>query len=185
MPKKALKPAGLELLTQFRAGDQGAFAELYRLHSPGVFRFALYMTGDKGRADEVTQDVFVWLVHHPSGFDAERGELGAYLAGVARKMLQRRQREERRWLPIEDATMETAPRGEADAEAAMLRSAIGSLPARYREVVALCDLEGFSYEEAAAALECAPGTVRSRLHRARGFLALKLQARTAGVRCEA
>jgi RNA polymerase sigma-70 factor (ECF subfamily) len=139
------------------------------------------MTGGAGRADDVTQDVFVWLVHHPAAFHADRGALAA-LAGVARKYLQRRQREERRWPPLADAVMETPPRGEAAVEAAMLRSAIASLPARYREVVALCDLEGFNYEEAAAALDCAPGTVRSRLHRARAFLTKKLQTRMP-VRC--
>jgi RNA polymerase sigma-70 factor (ECF subfamily) len=172
----------LERLTRFRAGDGEAFAELYRLHSPAVFRFVLYMTGDAGRADDVTQDVFVWLVRHPAAFHVDCGELAAWLAGVARKYLQRRQREERRWAPLADAVMETPPRGEAAVEAAMLRSAIASLPARYREVVALCDLEGFNYEEAAAALDCAPGTVRSRLHRARAFLTKKLQTRM-HVRC--
>jgi RNA polymerase sigma-70 factor (ECF subfamily) len=190
--REELRPAGIKqigpaLLTRFRAGDGEAFGELYRIYSRGVFRFVLYMTGDATRADEVTQDVFVWLVHHPAGFDAERGELGAYLAGVARKLLQRRQREARRWAPIGEAVMGTSSRGEAALEAAMeaamLRDAIAALPARYREVVALCDLEGFSYEEAAAALDCPPGTVRSRLHRARGFLAKKLQAGTPA-RCE-
>ena len=177
------QPASPELLNRFRGGDGEAFAELYRRHSPGVFRFALYMTGDAGRAEEVTQDVFVWLVHHPAGFDANRGELGAYLAGVARKILQRRQRNERRWAPIGETPAEAAPRGEAAAEAAMLRAAIAALPPRYRQVIALCDLEGFSYEEASAALEVAPGTVRSRLHRARAFLGKKLNPKKEACAC--
>jgi RNA polymerase sigma-70 factor (ECF subfamily) len=48
------------------------------------------------------------------------------------------------------------------------------LPSHYREVVVLCDLQEMSYDEAAAALNCAIGTVRSRLHRARTLLAAKL-----------
>jgi RNA polymerase sigma-70 factor (ECF subfamily) len=56
-----------------------------------------------------------------------------------------------------------------------LLQAIAALPLRYREAVALCDLEGKSYEEASVILECPVGTVRSRLHRARGLLARKLE----------
>ena len=49
--------------------------------------------------------------------------------------------------------------------------------ARFEEVVALCELQELSYVEAAAALDCAVGTVRSRLHRARAMLAAKLRER--------
>ena len=54
--------------------------------------------------------------------------------------------------------------------------AVLSLPPAYREAVVLCDLGDASYEEAAAALECPIGTVRSRLNRARAILAQKLGA---------
>jgi RNA polymerase sigma-70 factor (ECF subfamily) len=57
-----------------------------------------------------------------------------------------------------------------------LRRAILKLPVRYREVVVLCDLQELSYADAAAALDCAVGTVRSRLHRARALLAAKMRA---------
>ncbi len=56
-----------------------------------------------------------------------------------------------------------------------VRKAIGTLPENYREVVVLCELEEMSYEEAAAALGCPVGTVRSRLHRARAILLEKLR----------
>jgi RNA polymerase sigma-70 factor, ECF subfamily len=56
-----------------------------------------------------------------------------------------------------------------------VRHAIGTLPENYREVVVLCELEEMSYEEAATALDCPVGTVRSRLHRARGILVEKLR----------
>jgi RNA polymerase sigma-70 factor (ECF subfamily) len=56
-----------------------------------------------------------------------------------------------------------------------LRRAVSSLPRRYREVVVLCDLEDVDYAEAASALGCPIGTVRSRLHRARLLLAEKLR----------
>jgi RNA polymerase sigma-70 factor (ECF subfamily) len=53
---------------------------------------------------------------------------------------------------------------------AALRRAVQALPRRYREVVILCDLEEVDYADAAVALGCPIGTVRSRLHRARGLL---------------
>jgi len=58
-----------------------------------------------------------------------------------------------------------------------VRQAIVSLPAAYREVVVLCDLQEMDYRDAAATLDCPVGTVRSRLHRARTMLMAKLQSR--------
>src|SRR5271154_8267 len=55
-----------------------------------------------------------------------------------------------------------------------VRQAVGTLPENYREVVVLCELEEMSYEDAASALDCPVGTVRSRLHRARALLVEKL-----------
>lgn len=164
-----------DLLRRFRAGDRDAFTAIYRTHQVCVFRFARLMTGDPMKAAEVTQDVFVWLVHHPDAFDPERGGLSGFLVGVARKFLKRRFSDEQRWVPLE--TDIAAPSAESDADlhdAEVLRQAIAALPVRYREVVALCSLEGKSYEDAAAILDCAVGTVRSRLHRARALLARKL-----------
>jgi len=167
------------LIERFRQGDRDAFTALYRIHHPALFRFALHMTGDTIRAAEITQDAFVWLIHHPGDFDPDRGNLAAFLGGVARKLLQRHERNERRWLPLP----ELEPRDHQDAAAdlaraidtAALRKAIALLPWRYREAVVLCDLESKSYDEAAVLLGCAVGTIRSRLHRARQLLARKLQ----------
>lgn len=159
--------------------DREAFTALYRTHQPAVFRFLVSMAGDQAIAAEVTQDVFVWLIHHPDHFDPARGEPAAFLLGVARKFLQRRGRYERRLVPLpENALSIVQPEPqelESDTEA--LRTAISALPPLYREVVVLCDLEGLTYEEAAAAVGCATGTVRSRLHRARQFLTRKLDLR--------
>ena len=169
-----------ELVEQFRLGDRQAFAELYHLHYPAVFRHALYITGDRVRAGEIVQDVFIWLVHHAKEFDESRGDLGPFLSGVARKFILRSRRSESRWVPFDEAAAPVrdaiddssfAEGLERDEEAEQLRKAIAALPERYREAVVHCDLEGRSYEEAASAMECAVGPVRSRLHRARELLA--------------
>jgi RNA polymerase sigma-70 factor (ECF subfamily) len=167
------------LIDRFKAGDREAFAAIYREHQAAVFRFAFHMTADTIAAGEVTQDVFVWLIHHPAAFDPGRGALASFLVGVARKFVQRRTRNARRWLPFDDAVPVAAvgPDLAGGIDAASLRKAIGRLPVRYREAIVLCDLEGRSYEEAAVVLGCAIGTIRSRLHRGRELLARKFQAK--------
>jgi RNA polymerase sigma-70 factor (ECF subfamily) len=178
---RAFEPArGAEaqLIERFRAGDREAMAELYRAHHAAVFRFAFHMTANRDAAAEITQETFVWMIRHPARFDAARGELSAFLNGVARMMARRRERITRRWLPFESLRPGQVHAPENGAERALnanaLRKAIARLPIRYREALALCDLEGKSYEEAAACLGCALGTVRSRLHRGRELLAQRL-----------
>jgi RNA polymerase sigma-70 factor (ECF subfamily) len=62
---------------------------------------------------------------------------------------------------------------------AALHVALRELPVLYRDAVVLCDLEEKSYEESARVMGCPVGTVRSRLHRARGLLAAKLKRQLA------
>jgi RNA polymerase sigma-70 factor, ECF subfamily len=164
-----------DLLGRFRAGDRDAFTEVYRAYHKPVFRFALLMTADQPGAVEVTQDVFIWLIHHPEEFDPSRGDLGSFLIGVARKLLQRRFYDQKRWIALEQIA---EPASQVDwiggHDVTRLRQAVQALPMRYREVVVLCELQEKTYEEAAASLACAVGTIRSRLHRARALLAKKL-----------
>jgi RNA polymerase sigma-70 factor (ECF subfamily) len=171
------------LLAAFAVGSHEAFTILYKRHSRAVFHFAFYMAGDAAQADELTQQVFVWLIHNPAAFDPARGSLPAFLGGVARKFLRRQQRSESRWSPLDDAidalhaiSLSRTPSlvAEAAIDAAQLREAIALLPIRYREVVVLCDLQEKPYAEAARVLDCSIGTVRSRLHRGRNLLARKL-----------
>ncbi len=177
-----------DLIRRFRDGDRDAFTALYRVHSPRVFRFALLMTGDREKAGEVVQDVFVWLIHNAGGFDPARGSLDAFLFGVARKFVLRKLRHERRWAPLDETAalssgLSSSPDAFSQEDTVALKRAIASLPVRYREAVVLCDLEEKTYEEAASVLGCATGTVRSRLHRARDLLARKLRPEKDFQRC--
>ena len=175
-----------QLFEQLRAGQEKAFVALYHRRQPALYRFALQMSGSAPVAEDITQEVFLTLLREECGYDAERGSLVAYLFGVARKMLLRQFDRRRFDVPV-DAGAEERPFAEpVDASDPLtdlacrerveaLRRAVSSLPPRYREVVVLCDLEEVDYVEAAAALGCPIGTVRSRLHRARLLLAEKLR----------
>lgn len=168
-----------ELLRGAREGDEAAFTALYRRRQGAVYRFALHMSGDAAISEDVTQEVFLALLEGGGRFDPSRGSLLSFLYGIARNLLVRRlgakQPKEYTEEPAaDDDVLEDLTRRET-IEA--VRSAVLSLPAPYREAVVLCDLESASYEDAAAALECPVGTVRSRLSRGRGMLAQKLAAK--------
>jgi RNA polymerase sigma-70 factor (ECF subfamily) len=86
--------------------DAHRFAKLYRQHSLKIFRFALHMSGSTAMAEEVTQETFVILIDHPERFDPARGEMGAFLFGVARNLVRRHLERERRFECMEDTLEE-------------------------------------------------------------------------------
>jgi len=176
-----------ELLRLMLSGDEEAFALLYRRRPPGIYRFALQMSGSPTVAEDVTQEVFLFLMREARVFDPTRGSLSAFLMGVARNHVLRRLRGEQGLTSLsadfedentyEQAAMELGPLEDLTRAETIetVRKAVLSLPEKYREVVVLCDLQEMSYVETAAVLGCAIGTVRSRLHRARSLLLDKLR----------
>jgi len=171
-------PSDRDLLRGVKAGDEEAFSLLYRRWQGPVYRFALRMSGSPPLAEDVTQEVFMALLRRSDGYDPSRGELSSYLHGIARNMARRRLERERGLQPLgdeaggDDPMADLARRERAD----LVWDGILTLPLHYREAVVLCDLQGLSYEEAASALGCAVGTVRSRLHRGREQLAQRLRS---------
>lgn len=181
------------LLSRSLAGDAEAFATLYRRRQGGVYRFALHMSGSAVVADDVTQETFLALLRDGRTFDPLRGQLAAYLAGIARKQVLKALAKDRGHEPDdalehqisawEDALGDLLRRESIDA----VRRAVLQLPAQYREAVVLCDLEEMNYADAAVALGVPVGTVRSRLNRGRRLLVERLgkmkEARTTSARC--
>jgi RNA polymerase sigma-70 factor (ECF subfamily) len=175
-----------ELLKRLRSGDEQAFVILYRRRQAALYRFALHISNSMPVAEDVTQEVFLALLREECGYDPARGTLSGYLFGIARKLVLRQLERGRA-----DATLEIDAEDGVLAELAVsddplvdltnregiaaLRRAVFALPRRYREVVVLCDLEELDYADAAVALGCPVGTVRSRLHRARALLLHKLK----------
>ena len=175
-----------ELLLSIRSGDEEAFLVLYRRRQGALYRFALHMSGSATVAEDVTQEVFLAILREECGYDPDRGTLSGYLFGIARKLVLRQLERGRADVVLDeesddgllpelaldkDPLFDLTHREGIDA----LRRAVQALPRRYREVVVLCDLEEVDYADAAVALGCPIGTVRSRLHRARGLLWEKLR----------
>lgn len=193
-----------QLLQRLVRGDTSALESLYRRESGRVYRYALALCGNAAWAADATQEAFVALATRPQGFDPARGQIGAYLAGVARHALAGRWRELRREEPLadpEDAPLAAGVSGgpgehavEADAPSALdaaaspetllvrtqelqaLWAALRALPMVFREAVVLVDLQERPYAEAAQIAGIELNTLRTRLHRARARLATLLGA---------
>ena len=174
-----------QLLAQALDGNEDAFTALYRRRQGSVYRFALHMSGSQQIAEEVTQDVFMFLLQRGRDFDPSRGAVGAFLFGVARnyvrRAIEKSHSQAMMTTPAEDEDVFLVTDSDPVDEIARSQTskavwkAVLSLPEHYREAVVLCDLQELSYADAAEAMGCAIGTIRSRLHRAHEMLVRKLQ----------
>jgi RNA polymerase sigma-70 factor (ECF subfamily) len=172
-----------EFVARLRAGEARAFEELVVTYQHRVFGVALRMLGNAAEAEEVAQEAFVRAHRALADFRGD-AKLSTWLyAVVSRLCLTRLASGERRMARQGEETLmrladkagdpaDAVERGEIEAA---LHRAIAELPEERRIVVVLRDLEGLSYEEIAQTLDLEPGTVRSRLHRARMDLKDKME----------
>lgn len=170
-------------LIQAAGGDPEAFAAIYREYQHVVYRFGCAMTGSESAAEDIVQEAFVALFRDLSRYDPDRASFTTYLYGIARNLSRERLRRDRRFLPLEALGIGTRDAGEvADPSRALegarivkeVRRALRALPARYRELIILCDLHALSYADAAAITDISTAAVRSRLHRGRELLRRRL-----------
>lgn len=176
-------PPDLVLVARAAAGDSDAFTALFHRYQHVVYRFARVMTGKADAAEDITQEVFVAIYRDLANYDATRAAFTTYLYGIARNLTRARLRRERRFFPLDFLTERrgqssyTADPSSAleDAQlASELRRALQKLPARYRELILLCDVHGLSYADAAIVAGLTTAAVRSRLHRGRQLLRRRL-----------
>jgi RNA polymerase sigma-70 factor (ECF subfamily) len=150
------------------AGDERALATVVSEFGGLVRGVARKVLGDDAAAEDVTQDVFVWLWERPDRFDPERGSLRSFLTVVSR-------RRAIDWIRRHDADRRRADRA---AQAAKVRAAVAALPDEQRECVTLAFFGGLSYREVAVQLGIPEGTAKSRLRLALGKLGTTLQPPT-------
>jgi RNA polymerase sigma factor (sigma-70 family) len=176
------EPADDVLLERFTARrEQAAFAALVRRHGPLVLGVCRRVLRHEHDAEDAFQAVFCVLARKAGAIrrgTAVGGWLYAVACRIARKakafQVRRRQREGALPdVPAPDNPPERVP-GEVWP---VLDEEVNRLPERYRRPFVLCHLEGKTYEQAAAELRCAPGTVSSRLVRARRRLRARLTRR--------
>lgn len=160
-----------ELVERFlRRREEKVFREIYRRHAPPVNRFVLRVVGgNDGDADDVVQTTWIRAIERLHLFRWE-SNLRTWLTGIAlncsRELLRKRKRE----IPSERIEEEISRRPSPVRRAidrVDLERAIGNLPAGYREVLVLHDIEGYTHDEIGRLLGIEGGTSKSQLSRAR------------------
>ena len=173
-----VRPPEESVVARARGGDVDAFAVLYRGHSGRVFALCLRMTGDRVRAQELMQDVFVRAWERLASF-REEASFGSWLHRLAVNVVLTSARSDRRRnarVSLAEDLAATESRdgashvGRDPGTALDLERAIAALPPGARAAFVLHDVEGYSHGEIAEITGLAEGTIRAQLHRARRLL---------------
>lgn len=181
--------ADLQLAQRVASGDDNAFAEIYQKHYRHIYRYILGFVCDKFEAEDIAQEVFMrayTAIYTYSG----RAPMSSWLRTIARNLCIDRSRKREvgpiLWSTLSsgeerDSVLDFADPGPSPEEAvcsralqALVMSQVEALPERYRQVVLFRDLSDMSCSEAAQAIKCPEGTVKSRLSRAHHILRNRL-----------
>lgn len=166
---------------RFRDGDPDAVRLVYRAYGRQVYAVAYKVLGDRGLAEEATQQAFLKAWRAAASFDEDR-ELAPWLASIARRAAIDIYRREalRPAAPLDeiapgDPSMVSTPdSAEALYDVWEVRQAVAELPQDEQEVVRLQHFEGLTHDAIAQRLQVAIGTVKSRSFRAHKRLAAML-----------
>ena len=180
-------PSDASLVARIAVGDERALQMVYERYSPLVYGLSRRVTASTAHAEEITQEVFVYLWQNPDRFDAERGTLRAFLGAVAhrrsvdevRRNTRREAREDRVGGDASNLDMiEISNDVERSQTAERVRAAVSSLPEQQREAVLLAYFGGFTFSQVAAQLGIPEGTAKSRLRLGLSKLAVLLEGLT-------
>jgi RNA polymerase sigma-70 factor (ECF subfamily) len=166
-----------QLMQRVREGDDDAFGEIVDRYKDSLVNYLTHLVRSRDRAEEVAQDAFVRLYRNASKY-RERERLGPYLFRIATNLVVTEVRREKRWnlllprLHASTRTCEPSPDTSllTDEIQRQVSAALDRLPIKYRAPLVLFEIEEWSYEEIANALELRCGTVKSRISRARQLL---------------
>jgi RNA polymerase sigma-70 factor, ECF subfamily len=156
-----------------RTGDARAFDILYRRHTQALYATAVRITRDAEAAADIVHDTWVRAVESLHRFE-NRSAVRTWLTGILINCQRERERERRRDRTEEDLAVDdvldptsASPLDAAQFDRLDLEAAIAALSPRFRQVLVLHDIEGFTHEEIASMLGLVPGTSKSQLARAR------------------
>jgi RNA polymerase sigma-70 factor, ECF subfamily len=156
----------IQLQRRIRAGDNGAFAELYAMHKQKVYSYCSLFLGHRGGVEDVFQDVFIAMLEKlRSGQEIEC--IGAYLMRSSRNRCLNILRDVKYTLELTNVEERIADEdAEADERKFQLRGAVQALADEHRELVILHDYHGYTYDEISELTELPVTTIRKRLFRA-------------------
>jgi RNA polymerase sigma-70 factor (ECF subfamily) len=144
---------------------------------PSLRAFAISLCGQVDRADDLVQDTLLRALSNLHRFQPGTN-LNAWLFTILRNLFHSEYRKRRREVEDPDGSyagrLKVHPEQGSRLDFEDFRTALAKLPSDQREALLLVGAQGFSYEEAAAICECAVGTIKSRVNRARTRLAALL-----------
>ena len=168
-----------EALALAQAGDHHAFAQLYSLHKKRIYSLCMRMVGNTAEAEDLTQETFLQLHRKISTFRGDSA-FSTWLHRLAINVVLMHLRKRGLAVISLDEAMEPDPKGSSgrgfgaldlslsgSIDRMALERAVHDLPAGYRLVFVLHDIEGYEHHEIAAMLDCSIGNSKSQLHKAR------------------
>jgi RNA polymerase sigma-70 factor (ECF subfamily) len=179
------------LIERAKKGEREAFDELYQRYKRVILNYVYRYIGNFANAEELTQEVFVRAYLNIHRFEP-RAKFSSWLFKIASNLCKNFLRDFRYERAVLSANRELEEGAEDAKEAIeniednkrgpdesahlketerLIREAMKLLHPKLKEALILCDMEGFSYEEAARIMRCNPMTVGSRLFRAREKMA--------------
>ena len=154
-------------------GDEQAFRQLYARHTPRLFALVLRMMGGAEHdAEDVVQETWIRATESLGAFRWEAA-FGTWLTGIGINVARGLLRKQGRWSTLEEGAEPWRP-APAHGERIDVERALDLLPAGYRAVLLLHDVEGYTHGEIAERLGIAAGTSKSQLSHARKALRLLL-----------
>jgi len=190
MPREQLRQFDdSELVGAFLKGDERGFDLLVERYQSRLLNFVYRTVGDRERAEDLVQEVFVRVYRHIARFDRSK-KFSTWIytiaSNLAKNELRNRSRnplvffqtlakgfagDDERPIEFEDHRMRPDDLYRKRHLREVVEDAVARLPLHHREVFVLRELEGKSYEEIAEITRCNLGTVKSRLNRARSAFA--------------
>lgn len=149
------------------------FSSLYKRYAPDVYRFALYLSGERGDAEDITSETFVraWTAPEPIQMATAKG----YLFAIARNLFLQGLRRKSRHVALDEDLREpgASPYAQAEGkeELQSVLARLQGLPEVSRAALLMRAVDGMAYEEIARALGISLAAVKVKIHRARLALA--------------
>jgi RNA polymerase sigma-70 factor (ECF subfamily) len=173
-------PSDEELIARFQNGDVYAYEQLVRRYKEPLLNFVYRFIGDLVEAEDIVQDTF-YRVYKNKHYYKEVAKFSTWIYTIASNLAKTelRRRRRRRFFSINKETqneketelpdLNRDPEVEANTilTEKIIQKAIGNLPQKFRQVIILRDIQGFSYEEISSIIKVPLGTVKSRVNRAR------------------
>ncbi len=174
-----------QLVRLAQEGSPAAFEELVTKYQPKVFSMALSFTRNREAADDLAQEIFLKAYLALPRFHG-KSEFGTWLYRISVNHIKDYLRKKGRAKEVSlddvpevsfsdrEQTEKAQQERETEARRTLVQRFVQGLPEKYRVILTLRDIQGLAYEDISRILRLSPGTVDSRLHRARRMLRLKL-----------